>query len=456
MELMTNERAQMLVNQCQSTLERMRVAALSQQLGYDSKHGNLYRVFGIPETLTFNHKYHLYTRNGVGGGIVDKLADKTWQSQPELIEGDENDKNKDQSANERELAAFAKRTKLWRNFRAMDVKRMVGNYSAIILRIADGQDWDKPAANVRPDQVVGYLPVWENQLTVVGTVQDRMDDRYGEPEMWSYQELCTDNPTNNNAPTRPVSIHWTRVVYFGDLYSDGTSSEFGNNLLARPYNACMAIEKIDQSGAEGFFKNAARQLQANFSKDADINNIARMMGVSVSELSDAFQVMGRDLNSQFDSFMVTQDVQVNPLSVAMPNPKEFFDCCLQEACAALGGFPATELTGHMTGERSSSENGQVMAMLATSRRVNVINNDIEDFFAHLAGLGCFKDVDITPVWPDLLEPTLGEKLDNAKKMADINKLGETRGESYFATEEVRVAGGGEPMADDGLEELPEE
>jgi len=182
------------------------------------------------------------------------------------------------------------------------------------------------------------------------------------------------------------------------VFTDGSTSEFGNNLLARGFNAFTAIEKINQSGAEGFFKNAARQLQANFSKEARMDEIARMMGVKVQEISDAFQAVGRDLNSQFDSFMVTQDVDVNALTVSMPNPQEFFDCCLQEACASLGGFPATELTGHMTGDRSSSENNKVMAQLATSRRANVLDNDIEDFFKHLSDIGCFKGAELSTRW----------------------------------------------------------
>ena len=454
MELMTNERAQMLVNQCQSTLERMRMTALSQVMGSDSKHGSLYRVFGLPIALEFQHKKNLYDRNGVAGGAIDKLAAKTWESYPDLIEGEEEDKNKDVTALEKELKKFAKRSKLWRAFRAMDTKRMVGNYSAIVLQIADGKEWSEPVENLRPDQIVGFYTPWEDQLTTCDIEQDRKSPRYGEPNSWSYQELINYDDTKNQAASKPVTIHWTRVVYFGDIFADGSCSEFGNNLLARGYNAFQAIEKIVQSGGEGFFKNASRQLQANFSKDAKLADVARMMGVKVEELGEAFQVIGKDLNSQFDSFMVTQDVTVNSLSVNMPQPKEFFECALQEACASLGGFPATELVGHMTGERASSENGDVMAQLATSRRVNVINNDIEDFFAHLGELGCFKGAEITPAWGDLLEPSLGEKLANSKAMAEVNKLGEARGESYFTTQEVRVAGGSEPEPEDGLEQLP--
>ena len=79
MELMTNERAQLLVNQCESALERMRMTALSQVMGSDSKHGSLYRVFGLPTNLEFQHKKNLYDRNGVAGGAIDKLSAKTWR-----------------------------------------------------------------------------------------------------------------------------------------------------------------------------------------------------------------------------------------------------------------------------------------------------------------------------------------------------------------------------------------
>jgi len=176
--------------------------------------------------------------------------------------------------------------------------------------------------------------------------------------------------------------------------------------------------------------------------------------VKVQEISDAFQAVGRDLNSQFDSFMVTQDVDVNALTVSMPNPQEFFDCCLQEACASLGGFPATELTGHMTGDRSSSENNKVMAQLATSRRANVLDNDIEDFFNHLSDIGCFKGAELSAVWDDLLDPSTGDKLDNAKKMAEINQMGLGLGERYYTPQEIRTESGMEPEPADGLDDLP--
>lgn len=227
------------------------MARVSQVMGSDSKHGSLYRVFGLPTELTFEHKKNMYDRNGVAGGAIDKLAGKTWESYPELVEGEPSAENKVDSPLEKELRKFCKRTKLWRAFRAIDTKRMVGNYAALILRIADGKDWSQEATNVRPDQIVGYMPVWECQLRVTDTEMDRTSERYGEPKAWAYQEIVSYDNSLNTKPVQEVNIHWTRVVYFGDVFTDGSTSEFGNNLLARGFNAFTAIEKINQSGAGG-------------------------------------------------------------------------------------------------------------------------------------------------------------------------------------------------------------
>jgi len=180
------------------------MARVSQVMGSDSKHGSLYRVFGLPTELTFEHKKNMYDRNGVAGGAIDKLAGKTWESYPELVEGEPSAENKVDSQLEKELRKFCKRTKLWRAFRAMDTKRMVGNYAALILRIADGQDWSQPATNVRPDQIVGYMPVWECQLRVTDTEMDRTSERYGEPKAWAYQEIVSYDNSLNTKPVQEV------------------------------------------------------------------------------------------------------------------------------------------------------------------------------------------------------------------------------------------------------------
>ncbi len=421
--------------------------------GQDNKHDRLYKVFGLPEELTFQAKKNLYDRNGFVKGAINKLSDKTWQDDPEVVEGAGDEaENKKETATEKEFARFAKRTKLWRCFAMADKYRMVGNYSALILRIADGKGWELPADTLSPDKIIGFYPVWEDQLDVSITDTDRMSETYGEPLMWNFKETVKLNPTQNTR-VKPVDIqiHASRVFYMGDVFTDGLSSESGNNLIAGGYNSASALFKLNQAGAEGFSKNAMRQIHANFDKDADMRKVAQALGVKVDEIGDAFQAMGEDLNTYLDAFTVTQGATMTPLSVSMPNIGEFAQWNMNEFCASLGGIPSTELTGTLTGDRASTENAKVMAMIAGGRREQVLNNDILDFISGLQKLGCWQGHEFDVVWPDLLVPSPLEKITLAKAMADVNSAALTTTGPEFTGDEIRVAGGYEPTGNDDLE-----
>jgi len=448
-EIIVNRAKQMLAANAQ---QYTRATLPGWLPGQDNKHDRLYKVFGLPEQLTFQAKKNLYDRNGFVKGAIDKLCGKVWQDNPEIVEGSgEEAKDRKETQAEKEFAAFAKRTKLWRCFAMADKYRMVGNYSALILRIADGKDWSLPVDGLTPDKIVGFYPVWEDQLKVSSTDTDRMSDTYGEPLLWTYHEPVNfDHTMNTRVKPVDITIHRDRVFYLGDVFTDGLSSEGGNNLLASAYNSAFALFKLNQSGAEGFAKNSMRQIHANFDKDADMRKVAQALGVKVEEIGDAFQSMGEDLNTFLDAFTVTQGVDMTALSVSMPQIAEFAQWNMNEFCAALGGIPSTELTGTLTGDRASSENGKVMAMLAGGRRNQVLNNDILDFVAYMQGLGCWAGKEFDISWPDLLVPSPLEKVQLAGAMADANAKSLTGAGLLFDANEMRVAGGYEPDADDLL------
>lgn len=450
-EIIVNRAKQMLAANAQ---QYTRATLPGWLPGQDNKHDRLYKVFGLPEQLTFQAKKNLYDRNGFVKGAIDKLCGKVWQDNPEIVEGSgEEAKDRKETQTEKEFAAFAKRTKLWRCFAMADKYRMVGNYSALILRIADGKDWALPVDNLTPDKIVGFYPVWEDQLKVSSTDTDRMSDTYGEPLLWTYHEpINFDHTMNTRVKPVDITIHRDRVFYLGDVFTDGLSSEGGNNLLASAYNSAFALFKLNQSGAEGFAKNSMRQIHANFDKEAKRREIERDLGLKPNEsLGDYFQSMGEDLNKYLDAFVVTQGVDMTALSVSMPAIAEFAQWNMNEFCAALGGIPSTELTGTLTGDRASTENGKVMAMLADGRRSQVENNDILDFVAYLQGLGCWAGKEFDISWPDLLVPSPLEKVQLAGAMADANAKSLTGAGLLFDANEMRVAGGYEPDADTDLQ-----
>jgi len=166
------------------------------------------------------------------------------------------------------------------------------------------------------------------------------------------------------------------------------------------------------------------------------------------EAGDAFQSMGEDLNTFLDAFTVTQGVDMTALSVSMPQIAEFAQWNMNEFCAALGGIPSTELTGTLTGDRASTENGKVMAMLADGRRNQVLNNDILDFVAFLQGLGCWTGKEFDVSWPDLLTPSPLDRMMVVDKMADVNNKSITTVGVVFDSNKMMVAGGYEPEKED--------
>jgi len=92
-----------------------------------------------------------------------------------------------------------------------------------------------------------------------------------------------------------------------------------------------------------------------------------------------------------------------------------------------------------------------MAMLADGRRNQVLNNDILDFVAFLQGLGCWTGKEFDISWPDLLVPSPLEKVQLAGAMADANAKSLTGAGLLFDANEMCVAGGYEPDADDSLQ-----
>jgi len=117
-EIIVNRAKQMLVANAQ---QYTRATLPGWLPGQDNKHDRLYKVFGLPEQLTFQAKKNLYDRNGFVKGAIDKLCGKVWQDNPEIIEGSgEEAKDRKETTTEKEFAAFAKRTKLWRCFAMAD------------------------------------------------------------------------------------------------------------------------------------------------------------------------------------------------------------------------------------------------------------------------------------------------------------------------------------------------
>ena len=62
----------------------------------DQKRPRAYCEYGFPDNPCFDEFYRVYKRHGIGHGALMQVLDKTWQTSPWLIEGeDEFDESRD-------------------------------------------------------------------------------------------------------------------------------------------------------------------------------------------------------------------------------------------------------------------------------------------------------------------------------------------------------------------------
>ena len=440
-----NDKLQLAVNHAinDARLARARMGMLNPSMGLDAKRNSAWCEYGFPEQVTYENLYALYRRGGIAHGAVEKLVGKCWQTNPEIIEGDDADESEDETAWEKKSRqVFTSR--FWRSFADADRRRLVGRYAGILLHVNDSLAWDQPVTKGKMLQKVTVA--WAGSLTVGDWDTGLNSKTYGQPKMWQYAERLP------NGSSRRVNIHPDRVFILGD-YSDGAIG-----FLEPAYNAFVSLEKVEGGSGESFLKNAARQLNINFDKEARLDEIARAHGVDYSELSEIYDKVAREMNIGNDTVLITQGASVAPIVAAVSDPAPTYNVNLQTAAAGVD-IPTRILVGNQQAERSSTEDQKYFNARCQSRRVDLAF-EIEDFCDKLIDLQIVDSVSQKAViWDDLNEQTGTEKLTNAKTMGEINQTMLGGGDApAFSREEIRTAAGydnddEEPLGEeDGNEE----
>ncbi|EPC2361913.1 phage portal protein [Citrobacter freundii] len=439
-----NDKLTLAVNHAlnDARIARARMGLMAPTMGLDNKRHSAWCEYGFPEQVTYENLYALYRRGGIAHGAVEKLVGKCWQTNPEIIEGDDADESEDETTWEKKSKQIFT-NRFWRSFSEADRRRLVGRYAGILLHIRDEKDWNLPVTKGRGLQKLSVA--WAGSLTVSEWDTGLNSNTYGQPKMWQYAERLP------NGSSRRVNIHPDRVFILGD-YSDDAIG-----FLEPAYNAFVSLEKVEGGSGESFLKNAARQLNVNFEKEIDFNNLASLYGVSIDELQDKFNEVAGEINRGNDVLMTTQGATVTPLVTTVADPTATYNVNLQTAAAGVD-IPTRILVGNQQAERSSTEDQKYFNTRCQSRRGD-LSFEVEDFCDKLIELRILDPVSQkTVIWDELNAQSDSEKLDAAQKMSQINSASIGTGEQVFTGEEIRVAAGHEgspeplPEVDDDEEE----
>ncbi|HEE4120319.1 DUF1073 domain-containing protein [Klebsiella pneumoniae] len=410
----------------------------------NTKRQRLYQEFGYPKELCFDDFYRAYRRNAIAGAAVARMVDGCWEDYPEVYEGDQTKDATKQTAWDKRVNKLLKRC--WKQIKGVDKRNLVGRYSALLIQVKDSKPWSEPVdrtmvGRLQERALVRLIPAWEAQIDPVSYNEDQNSDDYGAVTMYSFTEIPVQQQRSGQ-PGRIINIHPDRIIILAEGSDDGRLDS-GESLLEEGFNKLLDLEKVSGGAAEGFLKNASRQLNFNFSAKTNFAQLARALGVSEAELSNAMDDQVRRLNDSTDSAVMMQEGDASVLSVAVADPEPTWRTILNEFCATVP-IPVKVLVGMQTGERASTEDAKDWAKTRMSRRNGFLTDVITEIVTRFWTLGFItpaKSEEITVGWSDLLAPSQAEKIANMDKLADVAvKSTNAFGRSAITENEIRAAG----------------
>lgn len=419
--------------------------------GGNTKRPTLYQEFGYPRTITFNDFYNMYRRNAAGFAVVHRLLDGCWQDYPVIIDGDQAEEAKATNQWEKKVTKFMK--KLWSKVKDADRRNMVGRYSALLLQVKDNRDWGQEVdialvKRLGESALVKLIPVWEPQLTVTEWDNDRESSTFGQPLMFNFNEQPVGDVTFIG-PTRGEPVHPSRVILFCEGAEDDNTLS-GIPLLEAGYNKLLDIEKISGGGAEGFLKNASRQIAVEFSEKTDMATLAgQAKEAGYQNLGEAMGDKVNKLNRGTDAAAVMQAGQMRVLGVTPGDPGPTWEVTANELVASVQ-IPFTILFGQQTGRLASDEDKTDWAIRRNTRRNTFLTDRITALLERFWTLGIIDpptNGEVTIQWSDLLAPGEKEKIENMSKLADVvqKTTGMYGGEAPVTINELRQMVGLEPL-----------
>jgi hypothetical protein len=416
----------------QAVMNRARtVGALFPELFNPSTKHNHYADFGYPEHITFEQFYKMFARNGIASAVIKKVASRSWRDNPSILEAGSKDK---ETTEELLIRTHLNKIRFWQNFADADVRSMVGDYAALILRVADSQAMETEIGTMASiEDLIEVIPAWQSQITVADWDTNKDSLGYGKPNMYQFNESAINSiESKSQGHRREFKVHPSRVII---ISSNGTVHN--RSLLEPAFNDLIDLEKIKGAGAEGFYKNSKSSPVLSMDKDAKISSLAAAMGVEVGEVADKMQEVVADWNKGFDASLFMQGIDATFPQISLAQPQQFYAMHLQ-SLAAAAEIPLKILVGMQTGQRASTEDAKEFNQTIMSRRNNTLKPTVFTFINRMVEFGALSKADWIIDWDDLTESSSSEKLSKSKILSGINH---ELGDEIFSPMEIRVAAG---------------
>lgn len=440
---------QFLVNALTDAIGRSR-ALYAGQFNGNTKRTKLWDEFGYPESVNFDMHYRAYRRNSAAYAGVQVTLDSCWVDSPVVIDGPETNKSKDTTQWEKSVTRLLK--KHWDKIKDADRRNMVGHYSALIMQIKDSRPWSEPVdtavtSKLGEGAIVKLIPAWESQVKPGNYDIDTLSPTYGQPVNYTFNEQPVGDD-GTYGTVRSITVHPSRLIILAEGSEDDNMLS-GVPLNEAGFNDLLDIEKTKGGSAEGFLKNASRQLGIEFTKETDMSTLKKAaIDAGYKDLGDALNDKINRMNRGTDSALVMQAGQASVLSVTPADPTPSWTVSANSYSSTIG-CPFNILFGKQTGNLASTEDKQAWAVKCNSRRKGWMTKVITSVVQRWADISIIPQPlagEITVTWSDLLAPSEKEKIANMKDMATVAKdTQQAYGTPAFTEDEIREVGGYDPL-----------
>jgi len=428
------------VNASELDVIRSREALASFAGALDAKRPTAWCQYGYKTELTFQDFLTAYERGGFGHGAVHRILDGCWQELPRIKQPD-TDKP---GSWEKKVGQIMVGINAWGKFKDFDRRNLVGRFSALIYRVADGR---KLFEELGAGKLVDIVPLYENQIKPTRWNEDENSPDYGKPLMFQY-ETAPPSSNDNGRPRTWINVHPSRVQI---LAEGAVNGDFYNGvpLLKAGFNSLVDLEKITGGSAESFLKNSSRTISFEY----DPMGQPSAMGENGEKTSvrEAHEEQVRRLNRNIDSAIVTQGAKAGVLQTSIADPSKPFEVAASSFAASVR-LPFTILVGQQTGRLASNEDKIDATKRYKARQTFEITPALTEFVTRMQQCGAIDKGDFEIEWPDIAAPSDTEKLDNVGKMTAAMQQGYQAGltEPIFDSNELRKAAGYEERKNDGM------
>lgn len=363
---------------------------------------DMYQVLGYqnnPKTLDYVSRFH---RQDIAMRIVSAYPEACWRSNPTVTDDLESN---EETEFEKVWLELSERLKVFYYLVKLDKLANLGEYSSLLIGINDGRNLDQEAGRISDPEDITYLrPFSDVNAEIKSYVMDPRDPRFGLPE--SYQITMGGLSGGiSSMPRRTHVVHHSRILHV----AEGTLE---NDVLGLPrlkpiLNRLVDLEKVVGGSSEVFWINGRGGLHVNADKETNLKNPEKL----AEQFDDYINKLSRVLR--------TKGMNVSPLELSVPNPKDHVSVILDLISGATG-IPKRILVGSERGELASSQDESNWMNRVQERQSNfcepMVLKPLIQKFIDLGALSQFSESDIQIVWPDLV--SMNEK---DKSELNLNK-----------------------------------